>query len=115
VFGYDDGNRPYQRPGQDGSTAQEQMTSNGNRGGIFGFIAKMFSRPASSSSSSGYLQPEPVPVDVVLCQTVDGYACHQMEGYACQPVEGYACQPVEGIACEPVEGVTCQPVTLQGH
>jgi hypothetical protein len=97
VFG-DDGHRPYRRPGQAVATVtvQDNTNSNANKGGILGFFSKMFS--GSSSSSSGYRQPPtPSPGDVVLCQSV----------------EGFACQPVEGV-CQPVEGVACQPVTLQG-
>ena len=98
MFGFDDGHRPYRRPGQFVGTAtvQDNTNSNANKGGILGFFSNMFS---GSSSSSGYRQPPTSsPGDVVLCQ----------------PVEGFACQPMETVVCEPVEGVACQTVTLQG-
>jgi hypothetical protein len=97
VFGFDDGHRPYRRPGQAVAvTVTDNTNSNANKGGILGFFSKMFS---GSSSSSGYRQPPTfAPGDVVLCQ----------------PVEGFACQPMETVACQPVEGIACQPMTLQG-
>jgi hypothetical protein len=94
MFGFDEGNRPYRRPGQ-----LQASTSNANQGGIFGFFSRMFSGSSSrSSSSSGYRQPTTSPADAVFCQ----------------PIEGVACQPMEVIACQPVEGVACQAMTLQG-